>query len=216
MKAISFPSGDHEGRNLGAEHRPCGQTKREPDVNRDCPLPSALMPDASGRAKRPPALPPRTPAWPEGTGVWWARLWRSPMAPCYLEADLGALHRLARLVDDGAAGRLPPSTHAMITALEDRFGLSPQARARLMWQMIDRSCCVRGSGRDRRRCVGHVGWIRRTIRSPRLTRSQRSAKRARAAAHSRSGALIGLVGARCSRRIDLRLPACVTGRFDVA
>jgi hypothetical protein len=91
--------------------------------------------DRAGRAGRPPALPAKKPAWLKSTRKWWATVWASPMAAMYIDADMGALVRLARLQDDLAAGRLPPSTHAMVTQLEDRFGLTPRSRQQLMWQI---------------------------------------------------------------------------------
>jgi hypothetical protein len=58
------------------------------------------------------------------------------MAAAYLEADLGALHRLAELVERNARGDLPVSGLAAIQALEDRFGLTPRSRQILQWQVL--------------------------------------------------------------------------------
>jgi hypothetical protein len=58
------------------------------------------------------------------------------MAAAYLEADLGALYRLAELVERQARGELTSSEHGAVTQLEDRFGLTPKARQLLQWQVL--------------------------------------------------------------------------------
>jgi hypothetical protein len=92
--------------------------------------------DAAG-GRRAPALPRRSRPWLASTREWWARVWASPMAGAYLEADLGGLHRLAVLQEGIARGELPAAAHAAVTALEDRYGLSPASRQRLQWLVID-------------------------------------------------------------------------------
>lgn len=82
-----------------------------------------------------PALPKRTPAWLKSTREWWVVLWESPMATTYLEADVPALVRLAEMVDDRARGTLSATETIAMTALEDRFGLSPKARRALQWEI---------------------------------------------------------------------------------
>jgi hypothetical protein len=58
------------------------------------------------------------------------------MAAAYLEADLGALHRLAELVEQFDRGDLSATGLAAMTQLEDRFGLTPKARQALQWQVL--------------------------------------------------------------------------------
>lgn len=58
------------------------------------------------------------------------------MASAYLEADLGALYRLAELVERQARGDLPATALVALLALEDRFGLSPKSRQLLQWQVL--------------------------------------------------------------------------------
>ena len=78
------------------------------------------------------------PRTPDGLGPagrrWWRTVWTSPMAVVYLPVDRLALERGARLVD-----ALAVEPDAKLTAelrhLEDRFGLSPLARRRLMWEV---------------------------------------------------------------------------------
>src|SRR5215213_9442178 len=84
---------------------------------------------------RPPPLPAKKPAWHKATREWWATLWRSPMAAVYLEADVAALVRLARLKDDEERGELPATGLIAMQQLEDRFGLSPKARRALQWEV---------------------------------------------------------------------------------
>ena len=85
--------------------------------------------------RRPPLLPRRQPTWLKSTREWWAVLWRSPMASTYLEADVPALVRLAEMVDARSRGKLSSSETVAMTALEDRFGLSPKARRALQWEI---------------------------------------------------------------------------------
>ena len=82
-----------------------------------------------------PSLPSRKPAWLKSTRAWWKVLWSSPMATTYLEADLPALIRLAEMVDARARGELGATETVAMTALEDRFGLSPKARRALQWEI---------------------------------------------------------------------------------
>jgi hypothetical protein len=57
------------------------------------------------------------------------------MAATYLEADLPSLFRLAEMVDRRARGTLGATETVAMTALEDRFGLSPKARRALQWEI---------------------------------------------------------------------------------
>lgn len=82
-----------------------------------------------------PSLPRKAPVWLKSTRAWWKVLWRSPMASTYLEADLPALIRLAEMVDARARGELGATETVAMTALEDRFGLSPKARRALQWEI---------------------------------------------------------------------------------
>jgi hypothetical protein len=61
----------------------------------------------------------------------WLAWWSSPMAGQWLEADMVALRRALRLVDDAARG--VRGAHTALTQLEDRLGLTPKARRYLMW-----------------------------------------------------------------------------------
>jgi len=61
------------------------------------------------------------------------------MASTYLEADLPALVRLAEMVDARARGTLGATETVAMTALEDRFGLSPKARRALQWEISQAS-----------------------------------------------------------------------------
>ena len=66
---------------------------------------------------------------------WWADVWSSPQRHEYLRADLPALFRLVKLVDVfWKTGELSVATE--IRLLEREFGLTPLARRRLEWHVI--------------------------------------------------------------------------------
>ena len=114
----------------GPAPKPPGQRRR-----RNAAQTSWRTFDASSRRRgRVPALPARRPAWSSSTRAWWRRLWLAPMAAAYLEADLGALHRLAELVELFARGEHGVANE--LRQLEDRFGLSPKSRQLLQWQVL--------------------------------------------------------------------------------
>ena len=110
--------------------KPPGQRRRErPTQGRWRTLPPAEP------FKRPPPLPSRKPTWLKSTRSWWQTIWSSPMASVWLEADVPALVRLAEMIDDRARGTLGATETVAMTALEDRFGLSPKARRALQWEV---------------------------------------------------------------------------------
>jgi hypothetical protein len=57
------------------------------------------------------------------------------MASVYLDADVPALIRAARLVAREAEGSASATELGELRQLEDRFGLSPLARRRLQWEI---------------------------------------------------------------------------------
>jgi hypothetical protein len=73
------------------------------------------------------------------TRAWWKTIWASPMAAVWLEADVPALTRLARLLDLLGEGEPSALLLAEVRHLEDRFGLSPLARRRLQWEIAQAS-----------------------------------------------------------------------------
>lgn len=77
----------------------------------------------------------------------WQAWWSSPMAGQWIEADTVAIRRALRLVDDAARGK--PGSHAALTALEDRLGLTPK-RGAICDGKRGRSRCRRRSSRWRR------------------------------------------------------------------
>jgi hypothetical protein len=88
---------------------------------------------AEGRNGAAPELPDLD--WLDDTRDWWETIWASPMATVWQPADVDPLIRLARLRDADARGDGSVSALAQITALEDRFGLSPKARRALQWEI---------------------------------------------------------------------------------
>lgn len=87
--------------------------------------------------KRTPALPDNPAGtWSDLTRQWWADVWSSPMRNEFLRADLGALFRLAILVDMfWKTGDL--ATAREIRLVEREFGLTPLSRRRLEWTVAD-------------------------------------------------------------------------------
>ncbi len=70
--------------------------------------------------------------WHPLTRQWWRDVWRSPMAPEFLQADIHALYRLAALVDK--FWNEPNKDLAAEIRLEQQcFGLTPIDRRRLQW-----------------------------------------------------------------------------------
>lgn len=57
------------------------------------------------------------------------------MASAWIEADVPALTRLAEMVEERSRGKLGATETVAMTALEDRFGLSPKARRALQWEV---------------------------------------------------------------------------------
>lgn len=85
-----------------------------------------------------PALP-KGYEWHPMTRRWWRAIWRSPMAPAFIETDVYALYRIAQLVN--LAHWCPGDTklEAEIRQQEARFGLTPIDRRRLQWEVRRRS-----------------------------------------------------------------------------
>lgn len=74
--------------------------------------------------------------WRPETRVWWAGIWKSPMAPEFDTADINELLLLAVLVD--SFWREPSKELAAEIRLQRQcFGLTPIDRRRLQWE-IDR------------------------------------------------------------------------------
>jgi hypothetical protein len=111
MPPTPKPPGQRRRRNIGQ-----GQWKELP---------------SEGRKGAAPPLPEDD--WLDSTIDWWKRIWASPMATIWVDADLEPLSRLARLKDDFDRGERGQTT--AIQNLEDRFGLSPKARRQLQWEI---------------------------------------------------------------------------------
>ena len=82
-----------------------------------------------------PKLPYRKPAWRKATRDKWERLWASPMASTFEEADRAGLERLAVLWEEIERGQVGNGRLSAVQVLEDRFGLSPKARRALQWEV---------------------------------------------------------------------------------
>lgn len=99
----------------------------------------------TGSGRKAPPLPRRTGGWLVATKNWWASIWASPMSAMWLDADVPELHRMAAMVDSVTRRPEQVALQAQITALADRFGLSPKSRRMLQWE-ITRANENQGSG----------------------------------------------------------------------
>lgn len=90
----------------------------------------------------PDAKIPPMPAGKEfhpDTVAWWNDIWRSPMAPEYVDSDFHGIARLCHIVDayhvavDDGDHRLMLSLAAEIRLQGQAFGLTPIDRRRLQW-----------------------------------------------------------------------------------
>ena len=90
---------------------------------------------AGGSGLKAPALPTKKPAWLKSTKTKWERLWASPMATTFTDADGIALERMALLWDEIARGDTSAGKLGAVQQLEDRFGLSPKGRRQLQWEI---------------------------------------------------------------------------------
>lgn len=80
---------------------------------------------------------PDVKEWHPTTRAWWRDLWRSPMAPEFLQMDRYAVLRLAHLVDLAHWCPGDPKLEETIMRMEQRFGLTPLDRRRLDWRVED-------------------------------------------------------------------------------
>lgn len=87
------------------------------------------------RVESAPPLPERFRGEPE-VQRWWDRVWSSEVAGAYLDVDVSALERGAMLVSEISSGEFPASYLGELRQIEDRFGLTPAGRQRLMWMAL--------------------------------------------------------------------------------
>ena len=99
----------------------------------------ATLPSVAKAAEQEvPPLPPRKGKWHERVVLWWERIWQSPMAAEYLEADKPGLEMLAVLHNAFWTARSNNDRFryaAEIRQQEVRFGLTPIDRRRLQWEV---------------------------------------------------------------------------------
>lgn len=77
--------------------------------------------------------PPLVGVHGERASDLWARWWATPMATMWAVWDADALERLLDLYEVHWAG--DGANLAEMRQIEDRYGLTPAARRRLMWQV---------------------------------------------------------------------------------
>ncbi len=78
---------------------------------------------------------PKTFKWTAKGKRYWQKIWESPMAVTYIDADLPGLERMTMLVEIISTGDITQGILSELRQLEDRFGLSPLARRRLQWDI---------------------------------------------------------------------------------
>lgn len=95
-------------------------------------LPLALLPWETEKDKDGNLVKRR--AYHPMTRRWWRALWRSPMAPRFLEMDVEELYVLVALRDRFHKNPTPQNA-AELRQQAARFGLSPIDRRRLDWRI---------------------------------------------------------------------------------
>ncbi|TCJ36863.1 hypothetical protein [Parafrankia sp. BMG5.11] len=93
---------------------------------------------AAGQTGPPPAWPLATQA--EGEAERWALLWTSPQAVAWEALGYGVravLARYVRLAVHCETGDAPAALLGELRQVEDRFGLSPLAMAKLRWAVVE-------------------------------------------------------------------------------
>lgn len=114
--------------------KPADQRRR-----RNAPLANTLRLPRSGRQGAPPAFPGQLNAYDAQV---WAGLWATPMAIAWeLDNNVRVVARYLRLMraaeDALAEGDIAAAALAEVRQLEDRLGLTPVARLRLRWEIVD-------------------------------------------------------------------------------
>lgn len=115
-----------------------------PDVKAP-PLPRRYRTNDSGRKVQ--------VGWDPRTKAWWERIWASPMAGEWLDADIPGLELVAELWDAFYTSASPGERVKLSAELrlqEARFGLAPMDRRRLQWE-VERGEDAAERGRRRRR-----------------------------------------------------------------
>lgn len=90
--------------------------------------------------------------WHPRTTAWWTRVWASPMAAEWLDADVPGLELVAELWDDfykSTSPSLRVKVSAELRLQERRFGLAPMDRRSLQWE-VERAEDARDRGSRRR------------------------------------------------------------------
>lgn len=134
-----------------------GPLPKEPELRqrRNKESTRALLPPEDAPIVGVPRLPTNPLGkWNRLTRAWWRDVWASPQSSEFLRSDLGALFRLAMLVDMfWSTGKL--SVAAEIRMLEQQFGLTPMARRRLQWTVTQAEDAADNRERKRAR-LGRV------------------------------------------------------------
>ena len=115
----------------------------------------AVLPTPAQAAEQDvPPLPPKQGKWHERVIVWWERIWRSPMAAEYLEADKPGLEMLAMLHQAFWTARSTGDRFKYageIRLQEVRYGLDPISRRRLEWEVEKGEAAAKKTATRRRK-----------------------------------------------------------------
>jgi hypothetical protein len=113
-----------------------GPAPKDPKIRQrtNKPRSSAMLAPEQNPIKGIPRLPGNGKGFHPMARQWWKDVWSSPQHSEYLRADLPSLYRLVKLVDVFWNGDIGVATE--IRLLEREFGLTPLARRRLEWQVV--------------------------------------------------------------------------------
>lgn len=130
---------------IGPPPKPAGMRQRGPKHATAAVL---QMPAPDVQVPKLPPRPQSAPPWLPETLAWWEDVWRSELAPEYLQVDRHRLYVLAELMD---AFRREPTTAlaAEIRLQGAAFGMSSMDRRRLQWKKPGQEAPRRQSARGK-------------------------------------------------------------------
>lgn len=117
-----------------------GPLKKDPSLvaRRNKPAEKTVLKPQS-RSKVPPL--PKGLRWYPQVREWWTRAWSSPMAAMWADSDRDAMFLALRLQQQFWDPETSPSTRnqtaAQIQGIFDKCGLTPMARHRLGWELVE-------------------------------------------------------------------------------
>lgn len=119
----------------GPVPKPLDQLQRRNKASTRATLPTE---ESAATAEVPPLPDLDRGRWHAMVVRWWEKVWTSPMAAEYLEADKEELYLLARLHQDFYKAKKASERQKIAAEIRQqgvRFGLSPIDRRRLQWEV---------------------------------------------------------------------------------